>query len=59
MFEVHFYEDRHNRSQISEYIEEPHVKHIDGEIWELRPGDDRVLFAAWIENKFILLLATT
>ena len=21
----------------------PHVKHLDGEIWELRPGDDRVL----------------
>ncbi len=33
----------------------PHIKHIDGEIWELRPGDDRVLFAAWIGNKFVLL----
>ena len=33
----------------------PHVKHIDGEIWELRPGKDRVLFAAWLNNKFVLL----
>ena len=31
------------------------VKHLDGEIWELCPGDDRVLFAAWVNNKFVLL----
>ena len=34
---------------------EPHVKHLDGEIWELRPLRDRVLFAAWEGNEFILL----
>ena len=32
-----------------------YVKHLDGEIWELRPIKDRILFAAWIENSFILL----
>ena len=31
------------------------VKHIEGEIWELRPVPDRILFAAWIENSFVLL----
>lgn len=28
-------------------IGEPYIKHIDGEIWELRPLRDRFLFAAW------------
>ncbi|PWM78796.1 MAG: hypothetical protein DBY32_04815 [Phascolarctobacterium sp.] len=36
-------------------IGEPYLKHLDGEIWELRPLRDRILFAAWIENSFILL----
>lgn len=31
------------------------VKHIEGEIWELRPIPNRILFAAWIENSFVLL----
>lgn len=34
---------------------EPVVKHVEDKIWELRPGRDRVLFAAWIENSFVLL----
>ena len=34
---------------------EPIIKHIEGEIWELRPVPDRILFAAWIENSFVLL----
>jgi len=34
---------------------EPYLKHLDGEIWELRPIRDRILFAAWTENSFILL----
>lgn len=32
-----------------------YVKHLDAEIWELRPIKDRILFAAWIENSFVLL----
>ena len=32
-----------------------YVKHIEGEILELRPLKDRILFAAWIENSFVLL----
>jgi phage-related protein len=34
---------------------EPYVKHLDGEIWELRPIRDRILFASWNGDAFILL----
>ena len=34
---------------------EPYLKHLDGDIWELRPIRDRVLFAAWDDDGFILL----
>ena len=34
---------------------QPYVKHLDGEIWELRPIRDRVLFAAWYGDSFVLL----
>jgi len=33
----------------------PYIKHIDGEIWELRPLRDRILFAYFDNNEFILL----
>lgn len=31
------------------------VKHLDGEIWELRPNRYRVLFAAWYQGSFLIL----
>ena len=34
---------------------EPYIKHLDNEVWELRPLRDRILFAYWDNNKFILL----
>ena len=34
---------------------EPYIKHLDGEIWELRPLRDRFLFAAWDGETLILL----
>ena len=34
---------------------EPYIKHLDGEIWEIRPLRDRILFAAWHEGGFIVL----
>ena len=34
---------------------EPYIKHLDKDIWELRPLRDRILFAYWDNNKFILL----
>lgn len=36
-------------------VGEPYIKHLDGEIWELRPLRERVLFATWIGGGFILL----
>lgn len=52
-------------NKIQDYIEvlrqhgtrigEPYVKHLDGEIWELRPIRDRILFAAWNGENFVLL----
>jgi len=37
------------------YIGEPYVKHLYGEIWELRPFRDRILYAAWDGESFIML----
>lgn len=42
--------DKHGLS-----IGEPYIKHLRGEIWELRPLRNRVLFAALVEGKFVLL----
>jgi len=33
----------------------PYIKHIDGEIWELRPLRDRIFFVAWTRGSFVLL----
>lgn len=34
---------------------EPYIKHLDDDIWELRPLRDRILFAAWNGKGFVLL----
>ncbi len=36
-------------------LKEPYIKKLDGDIWELRPLRDRILFATWCNNKFIIL----
>ena len=36
-------------------VGEPYIKHLDGDIWELRPIRDRILYAAYEDNSFILL----
>ena len=33
----------------------PYVKHILGDIWELRPTSDRIFFAYWKDDTFVLL----
>lgn len=33
----------------------PYVKHIEGEIWELRPLKDRIFFVAWYQGSYVLL----
>lgn len=61
----HDKDSRINYNKINDYIEvlsqygkaagEPYVKHIEGDIWELRPLKGRIFFASWIGNGFILL----
>jgi phage-related protein len=36
-------------------IGEPVTKHLDGDIWELRPIDNRILYAYYKDKNFILL----
>ena len=36
-------------------LREPYIKHLEGEIWELRPLRDRILFVAWNNGSFVLL----
>lgn len=36
-------------------VGEPVTKHLDGEIWELRPLSNRILYAFYEENTFVLL----
>lgn len=36
-------------------IGELYIKHLSNDIWELRPLRDRILFAYYDNNKFILL----
>ncbi len=43
---------------LSEYglqLKEPYIKHVDGEIWELRPLRDRIFYVAWHNGSFVLL----
>ena len=36
-------------------VGEPVTKHLDGEIWELRPLKNRFLYAYYKDNRFIIL----
>lgn len=36
-------------------LSENYVKHLDGEIWELRPIRDRILFAGVVGGRYVLL----
>lgn len=36
-------------------VGEPVTKHLDGEIWELRPLKNRILYAYFRENKLVVL----
>jgi len=57
--------DRVNRIKILAYIQAlqtngsrigfPVVKHIDGDIWELRPIDNRIFFFHWKDDTIVLL----
>ena len=36
-------------------IGNPIVKHIEGNLWELRPLSNRIFFFYWKDNKFVLV----
>ena len=43
---------------MSEYgtrIGKPFVKHIDGNLWELRPLRNRIFFFYWKDDRFVLV----
>ena len=42
-------------SQVGIAAGEPYIKHLEDEIWEVRPLRDRILFAHWDGESFILL----
>lgn len=56
---------RINLNKINDYIEalskhgiylgEPYIKHLDGEIWELRPLKNRIMFFGYDGKQFVLL----
>ena len=58
-------DSRINHNKINDYISllkkhglslrEPYIKHLRGEIWELRPLRNRVLFFGHNGNEFVLL----
>ena len=41
------------------FVGSPIVKHIEGDIWELRPDKERIFFVVYVEGVFILLHAFT
>lgn len=41
------------------YIGEPFVKHIEGDMWELRPAKDRIFFVVYVDGVLVLLHAFT
>lgn len=41
--------------QYGKRLGEPYIKYLENDIWELRPIRDRILFAYYKENTFILL----
>lgn len=42
-------------SEMGTRIGEPVTKYLDNNIWELRPISNRILYAYWKNNKFVLL----
>jgi len=58
-------DSRIKANKINDYIDylcveglnsgEPYIKHLNNEIWELRPLRDRILFASWQDDGFVFL----
>lgn len=58
-------DSRIKANKINDYIEilsqygtqagEPYIKHLDGDMWELRPLRDRIFFVGWANGSYVLL----
>ena len=56
-----------NANKINDYLEAlrqngtrlgmPYVRHIEGDLWELRPLGNRIFFLVWIDGIFVMLHA--
>lgn len=56
---------RINLAKINDYLQmlsvygtragEPYIKHIEGNLWELRPLRNRIFFVVWYNNSFVIL----
>ena len=68
MHQVFFYRDRNGREPVVEYMAElaskkdkdrriklDKINDLEGNIWELRPLRDRILFVGWINGNYVLL----
>jgi phage-related protein len=33
----------------------PHARRIEGQLWELRPGDNRLFYCLFMDQKFVIL----
>ena len=59
MYEIEFYETADGVSELWNFLDDLEQKaeksKVDEDIWELRPGNNRVLYFYFRDNKFVLL----
>lgn len=71
MASIVFYTDHRGRSPVLEQakirnvlrlleefglqLEMPHARHIEGKLWELRPGGIRLFYFVYTEERFVIL----
>lgn len=65
LYEKNTKDSRINLNKIQDYIQilarlgrtagEPYIKHLEEEIWELRPLKNRIFFAGYVNDSFVLL----
>jgi phage-related protein len=41
--------------EFSPNLSMPHARRIEGKLWELRPGDNRLFYFLFMDSKFVIL----
>ena len=41
--------------EFGKQLTEPHTKHVEGKLWELRAGAERIIYFIFLDNKAILI----